>query len=557
MKKVVAYFAERSLIVNIITVAIILAGILALSASNREAFPKIDFDWLIVTTIYPGATASDIEKHVTISIENKLREVDGIEEVYSGSSESRSVVAIKLDPDIENKDKAINDIKNAIDLITDFPDDAEDPIVIELSSTLTPIIEISVMAKNGVADDEEERDLRKYAKLLEDSVLDLDGVAKIEKRGYRDREMLVEINPFKLKQYKIGVNEIIRALSNKNLNFPGGVIKTKKEDILVRTIGEVETANDIRNVLLKANDLGNYVRIKDVAKVKDSFEEEEITNATNGKKTITLTAIKKESADIITVVNSITEQVEKFNDLYDDKYEAMLSNDLSYFVKRRLKVLINNSVVGLSLVLLTLLITLGWRISSVTALGIPLAFGGTFIWMAYYGVTINLMSMFGLIMVLGMIVDDAIIVAENVYRHLEEGEPLMDAVIYGTSEVITPVAGTIMTTIAAFGPLMFMSGIMGKFMWTLPAVVSVALIASWIESMFILPSHIKDIERGRKKSVAESRKERVTIYERIRHKYITALTYVLNRKYRFAGIITLLFIGTVIFAANNVQALVR
>jgi len=553
MKKLVAFFTERSLIVNMISIFVLIAGGIFLFSANREGLPKVSYNWVTVVTIYPGSTASDIEKHITIPLEDEIREVDGLEEIYSGSNESLSTIAIKLDPDVENKNQVINDIKDAVDMVTDLPEDAETPVVKELSTFLVPVLEISIINKKGIHTDEDERQLRRHAKLLEDELRELSGTAKVDKKGYRDREMIVEVNPELLDVYHIGLNEISSSLTAKNLNFPGGIIKAPDEDILVRTIGEVETVDEIRNVLIRSNDLGNWVRIGDVAKVSDSFEEETIINKTNGRKSITLTLLKKESADIITLVDEANVVLDRFKKTYGDRYEISTSNDMSYFVKRRLNVLVNNGKVGFVLVLLTLFVALGWRISLVTALGIPLAFGGTFIWMAANNVTVNLMSMFGLIIVLGMLVDDAIVVAENVYSHLEEGKPVKDAVIDGTSEVILPVAGTIMTTIAAFAPLLFMSGIMGSFIWTMPAVVCVALAVSWLEAMFILPSHIYDIEKRRKKPMKKHLQKKDGLYNKIKNLYAAAIRFVLGHKYKFALLITVVFFGSVYFAVGHMK----
>ncbi|MCP4130701.1 MAG: efflux RND transporter permease subunit, partial [bacterium] len=410
MKKLVAFFAERSLIVNVLSVGILIAGAIFLINANREAFPRVEYNWVLAQTLYPGASPADIEKHISIAIEDQLREVDGVEEIYSSSIESMSIVAVKLDPDLDDMSKIVNDVKDAVDMVSDLPDDAEDPVVTELSTSLIPVIEASVSRVGGANNDEEERELRWYSKMLEDKLRDLSGTARIDRKGYRDREMIVEVNPNRLDQYYIGLNEVINSLSQKNLNFPGGLVKTSKEDVMIRTIGEVENAPDIRNVLVKANDQGNWVRIRDIAVVKDSFDEETETNNVNGRKSVTLTVMKKERADIIELVDDINQVVADFEKQYEGKCKIALSNDLSYFVKRRLNVLVNNAIVGLILVFLSLYITLGWRISVVTALGIPLAFCLTFIWMGQAGVTINLMSMFGLIIVLGMLVDDAIVV---------------------------------------------------------------------------------------------------------------------------------------------------
>ncbi len=555
MKRLVAFFAERSLIVNIISVGVILAGLVFLMTANREAFPKIEYDWVVITTIYPGATARDIEKHITIPIEDQLREVDDIKQVSSGSSESRSVIGVQIDPDAENKDKTVNDIKNAVDMVTDLPEDAEDPIVTELSTNLVPVLEISILDKDGLSDDEDERELRAKAKLLEDRILELDGIARVDKQGYRDREMIVEANPRLLDEYHIGLNQIIMALSKKNLNFPGGLINTKDGEVMIRTIGEVETVRDIENVFIRTTDFGYDVKVGDVARVRDSFDEREIINKAMGYDAITLTIMKKESADIIDVVESVASEIEVFKKAnLNEEHDIKLSNDLSYYVKRRLNVLVNNGMVGLILVFLSLFISLGWRISLVTAIGVPIAMCGTFVWMGQAGVTVNLMSMFGMIMVLGMLVDDAIIVAENVYRHMEMGKPVKEAVIDGTAEVITPVLGTILTTVAAFGPLMFMSGIMGKFMWTLPAVVSVSLIFSWFESMFILPAHILDIEKMRRKPGQEVHRKEPGLFEKMKDLYTRILVQVLKHKYKVsAGIAVVFFFSLMMIATGTVK----
>jgi multidrug efflux pump subunit AcrB len=453
--------------------------------AKKEAFPRVDFDWIIINTIYPGSTAEDVEKHITIPIETKMKEIDGIEEIHGTSLEARSSIAIQLDPDTRDKNKTINDIKDALDKVTDLPEDAEDPEFTELNTAMTPVMELSILNKNDIKNDTDEFELRKYAKMLEDRLLEINGVGKVDKKGYREREMIVEVMPDKLQNLHVAINEVINALSKKNLNFPGGIIKTSKGEFLIRTIGEVKNTDDISKVLIRANDTGYWVRVGDLARVKDSFEEEDIINKTLGEKSITLTVVKKESADIIKTVDEVRAELAKFKKLLPEQYEISEFNDMSYYVKRRLDVLINNGIVGFSLVVVVLFVTLGWRIALVTALGIPFSMFMTFIWMGYADLSINLMSMFGLILVLGMLVDDAIVVAENIYRHIEEGDTVKNAVLDGTMEVIAPVAGTVLTTIVAFAPLMFMKGIMGKFMWVLPAVVIVSLIASWIESMFI------------------------------------------------------------------------
>lgn len=550
MKRIIKYFAEQSLLVNIVSAGLVIAGILFIFTAQREAFPRIDFDYVIITTIYPGATAEDVEKHITIPIETKMKEIDGIDEINGTSLEARSSIAIKVDPDARDKDKTINDIKDALDKVTDLPDDAEDPEFVELNTAMTPVVEISLINKNGIRSDADEFELRKYAKMLEDRFLEINGVGKVDKKGYREREMIVEISPQKLDHLYIAVNEVVSSLARKNLNFPGGIIKTDNGEFLIRTIGEVNSTDDISKILIRANDTGFWVRIGDIASVKNSFEEETIINKTRGEKSVTLTVIKKESADIINTVDDVRVEIDRFKKILPDNYEISEFNDMSYYVKRRLNVLVNNGIMGFILVATCLFFTLGWRIALVTALGIPFAMFATFIWMGTADISINLMSMFGLIMVLGMLVDDAIVVAENIYRHLEEGDSVKDSVINGTLEVITPVAGTVLTTIVAFSPLMFMKGIMGKFIWMLPAVVIVSLLASWIECMFILPSHIYELEKNNKLHSLPASDKEGKIFKKFKVRYSAMLTFVLTHRYKAMLVITVFFFSTLLFAGK-------
>ncbi|MBP7603025.1 MAG: efflux RND transporter permease subunit [Spirochaetes bacterium] len=553
MKRIIEFFIDNSLFVNVLAAGIFIAGLMYMFNANREAFPKIDFDYLVISTIYPGATAEDVEKHVTIPIEDQLREIDGIEELHSNSLEARSVVVVKLDPDLANKDKTINDIKNALDRTQDLPDDAEDPLVTELTTAQQPVLDIAIIRKGDIRNDADEFEMRRLAKILEDRILEIGGTARVDRQGYRDREMIVEVNPRLLDEYHVAMNDIVMALARKNLNFPGGLVWENDEEILVRTIGEVESARDISNILIRANDMGNWVRVGDVANVRDSFEEAKIINKSVGRRSVTLTILKKESADIITLVDGINREVERFRKILPEEYELVINNDLSYFVKRRLDVLVSNGIQGFALVIISLILSYGWRISIFTALAIPFSMLLTFIWMAYANVSINLMSMFGLIMALGMLVDNNIVVSDNIYRHLEEGWKLRDAVAKGASEVMMPIAATILTTIASFAPLMFMTGIMGKFVWTLPAVVSVALVASWIESVFFLPPQIHDMQKRRKSLVSLSEEEGGALFRGLRTRYVSLLKAVVARRYRFVGIITLVFVVTIVFAAFKVK----
>lgn len=481
------FSVSQSLFVNLVSIIIIIIGLIVVLGINREIFPNVDFDVVSITTVYPGATPLDVEKLITVPIEKELKEVDGIKEIKSSSAGGASLILVKIDPDTQDKKKAVNDIQTAVDKVKDLPKDInEDPVVIEITTKQYPIIEVSLSG------DMTENKLQYYADALEDELEDIKGVARIKKSGYRDREIQVHVDPQKMRESYVSFDEIEEALASRNISIPAGEINTETTEYSIRTTGEFSTAEEVEDIIIRANDSGNWLRIKDVAEVRDSFKKEDIIYKTFGTRSINLIAMKKESGDAISIVNEIKEICNRFLENCPDKLNISYVNDYSFFARRRLNVLKNNGWASLLLVILSVLLFLQRRVALITVLGIPIAFFTTFIVMGIMGITINLISMFGLIVVLGMLVDDGIIVAENAYRYMEEGVPPRKAAVQGAEEVMKAVTTAVFTTIAAFSPLLFMSGIIGRFIRNIPAVLIVALLASLGEALIILPSHLAD-----------------------------------------------------------------
>ncbi len=537
------FSVRQSLFINLVSVIIIVIGLVVLAGINKEIWPNIAFDIVTVTTIYPGAAPVDIEKLITIPIEKELRQVDGIEDIHSSSGASLSLVNLTIDPDERNKQKVIRDIKSAVDRVKNLPRDVDDPVVMELTARQFPIIEASLSGKMS------EGELRQHADTLEDLLEDVDGVARIKKEGYREREIQILLEPKKLSEYYVSFEEIENALAARNVSLPAGKLDTKTSEFSIRTTGEFLSADEIEEVIIRANDSGNWLRIKDVAVVSDTFKDENKINKTLGTRSINLTVVKKESGDALKIVAQVKKKCQAYLKLQGNKLKISYVNDYSFFAKRRLNVLRNNAWIAIILVMSSLLIFLHRRVAFITFLGIPVAFFTTFIVMGIMGITINLVSMFGLIIVLGMLVDDGIIVAENVYRHMEKGEPPRTAAIKGSEEVMGAVVTAVATTIAAFSPLLFMTGIMGKFIRVLPTVLIVALVASLGEALIILPSHLADFvklkvdARGKPVELAKGTvwfKKFVSFYTRIIQKAI-------KRKYKVvAGFSGLLLICVVL-----------
>lgn len=544
-RQIAQFSVKNSLFVNLLSAFLFIAGVLSLFAIRREAFPNISYDVVMVRTDYFGAPPEEVEKLVTIELEDELKEVNGIEEMTSISSENISLIVIEIDPDSKDKNKIVNDIQRAVDSVKDLPEDAEDPVVDELQTKDIPIINVSL---SGPFD---EHVLQRLARKLEVRLLDLSDVARIDRVGWRDREIWVEVDPRIAQDYKLSLRDVILALRNQNLNLPGGTLNAREGDYLVRTIGEFETAEEIRKVIIRANDLGNWIQVEDVAQVTDTFEDDDMIEKTFGDQAITLTVVKKEKGDIIKLVEDVREVVADFEKTAPKELRVSFFDDFSFYVKRRLNVLKNNGFIGIFLVVFSLLIFLTRRVAIMTALGIPIAVMTTFFFMLASGLTINLITMFALIMVLGMIVDDAIIVSENVYRHIEKGKDPREAAVDGTAEVALPVVTTVLTTLVAFVPLFFMSGILGKYIQAIPLIVIIALSASLFECLVILPSHLADFAQSPKKG--EKRKKDGEWFLKLQNRYIALLNWVIGHKRKALAAFGGIFVGGILLFVTTMH----
>ncbi|MBI2608085.1 MAG: efflux RND transporter permease subunit [Deltaproteobacteria bacterium] len=542
--KFIQFFLSKSLLVNLLSVFIIIAGGYSFFTMKREAFPHVYLDIMRVETIYSGASPKEVEKLVTIPLEDAVKEVDGVKEIKSLSAEGFSLLVITIDEDAKNKEKIKNDIQRAIDRVTDLPEEVEDPNVREVSTSQTPVIEIAL--SGGLS----EFELRKVAKYVENQIDDFPEVASIFKRGYREREIWVETDPLKLQAFHISLSQMIESLRLKNINQPGGTLDDKKStEYLIRTVGEFTNPQEVENVIIRSNDFGYLARIKDVATVKDNFERETLIERTEGEKSIGLVVLKKESGDIISLVQKIKKKMEELKPLLPPGLNIKYANDISYYVQRRLNVLKSNAWVGIALVLGCLLLFLNFGMATITAMGIPIAFMTAALVFDFFDLSINLISMFGLVIVLGMLVDDSIVVAENIYFHIEKGENPSRAAFLGTTQVMKPVLMTVFTTVASFLPLAMMEGIMGKFIWQIPAVVIICLVASLLECFFILPSHCVDLiiplkKLSRKKAMVKE----THWFEKLLSFYLKFLKLALTHRYKFMGGVVVTFIFLVIAA---------
>lgn len=504
----------------------------------REMFPEFRPNKLIIQAVHPGVLPQEIETAVTIKIEEAVRDVEGVEKVDSTVSDGMSVTTLTLYNDVKDPEAVLNEVKREIDALTTLPEDIE-RVTIKDFEPLLPVISVAIFG------DGPEGDLKEATRQLEQDLLALPGVSRITVSGVRDDEISVEIIPEKLIEYNVTFEEVASAIRRGNLDVSGGQLKGSRTTVAVRTIGEELEGRELEDIVVRpSTGDGRQILLRDVAIIRDDFVDIDIEGYFNSKPSMSCDVYKTGSQDAIQISGLVKAYVaakmgqpfdpwgydaarnaawyarpfltigagisELSNVIagrpdpmaiyeqskaapYTHNFEIGLNTDLARFIEGRLDLMTRNGMSGLVLVLISLVLFLNWRVAFWSAVGLPISFLGTFIVMWMCGISINLLSVFGLIIVLGIIVDDAIVIGENICRHVEEGMPADQAAVRGTEEVMWPVIIAVATTIAAFAPMLFIKGTIGEFMGELPIVVMAALTASLIEALFILPAHLRHL----------------------------------------------------------------
>lgn len=481
--KFVRLSVKNPVFINLLMAVILVWGYITYQDMNREAFPQVSRDMITVVTEYPGAPPSEMEQLVTIPIENALSSVNSIEEIESHSVQSRSVVLVKLHSGAEDPDDVLFDVQKEIDQLTDLPEQAEKPEVSEVTTNF-PVITVGLNASTT------EADLYTRAQTIKDEFRGFPGVSDVKIMGKRDRKIWVDVDPTRSRHYNIYLPDVFGAVNNSSLNQPGGRITGPVREILVRTIAEVRTSPGGRDVVVRPDSV-RPLQVEDIGEVYPGFEKWQTRGRVNGQPGVSMVIFKSQEADAIKLVEKIRNRVNDINQS-DQSITLTLYRDLSQYIKDRIDTMVESAQLALILVLIVLFLTLNGRIAVMTALGIPVSVYGSFIVMNYFGLTVNMISLFGFIIVLGIIVDDAIVITENIYRYMEMGHDPDEAAVKGTEQVFTPVIATIATNIVAFLPLTMVGGLTGKFMVTIPYVVTIALLVSLFEALCILPSHMAE-----------------------------------------------------------------
>ncbi|MYE89662.1 efflux RND transporter permease subunit, partial [Candidatus Poribacteria bacterium] len=462
MKSVFRLSVTNPVLVHMITIAAIVLGSYALINMPRELERDMSFNWALIWVGYPGVSPEEMEKLVAKPIEDEIADVDKIESMTSTAAEGFAGISVKFDQNISRDefDKLYQDLRTELDKTQNLPEDANDPWLMKLeSNTMTPVVDVVI------AGDFPEKERRELADALQDELESVEGVLEVDMIGERDREIWVEVDPDRLDRYSLTLQQVVSALAAKNMNVPAGELKIGRLEYLLRTVGEFDSIDQIQNVIVQQIPGGGKIRVRDVAQIRDTYEEASVIRRLNGNPAITLSVSKQGDGSTIQIVDTVRTIVEKYRaHQLPTGAEIILINDSSNQIRDSLGKLQYNALFGVVLVLLVLYLFMGLRNAIFVAIGIPLTLLMTFALMGVANESINSMSLFGLVLVLGIIVDDAIIVMENVFRHMQAGDSPIQAAINGGYEVAGPVITASLTTAAIFLPLALLPGIVGKFM---------------------------------------------------------------------------------------------
>lgn len=471
---------KKSTTVIVLAIFLLVMGMVSYVSLPREAVPDVKIPFMIVTTVYTGVSPEDIESLVTRKIEQELKSLEDVKEITSSSSESISQIAIEFDPKVD-LDTALQKVKDRVDAAkSELPDDAEDPIVTEINFENMPIINIILTADYDIVN------LKDLADDLSDRFEAIPGVLSADVTGALEREVKIKIDPARLAAYNLSMNDVTSTIQSENVTIPGGTMDIGGFSYTVRIPGEIKDPERFKNLVITGSGHGP-VYVRDVADVEYGFKDQATISRFNGKPSITVGVTKRTGENIISITDQIKKIIEEKQPSFPEGTHIAIQGDYSKFIRVMLGELDNNIVNGFFLVVLCIFLFLGVTNSVFIAVAIPLSMMITFIVLQLMGITLNFMVLFSLILALGMLMDNAIVIVENIYRHRNMGKSAMQAAIDATDEVAGAVTSSTLTTVAAFAPILFWPGIMGDFMKYLPITVIVALLSSLFVGLVINP----------------------------------------------------------------------
>ncbi len=488
----IAWFARNRVAANLIMVVALVGGAVAIfglplkgarsSAIKQEVFPEFSLDLITVTVLYLGAAPAEVEEGVCVRIEEAVQGLDGIKEITSVASEGVGAVTIKLTLDADPR-KLLDEVKARVDAIDTFPEETEKPVITEVTNR-REVINLAIWG------DADEHSLRELGERVRDEITNIPGITLAELANARPFEVSVEVSEQALRRHGLSFDFVADTIRRSSLDLPGGAVKTEGGEILLRTKGQAYSGQEFEDVVLLTRPDGTHLRLGEVATVVDGFEDTDQTTRFNGKPAILIQIFRIGDQSALAIADAVEAYVAEAQLRMPEGVTISTWNNMANILRSRRDLLIKNGIMGLLLVFSCLALFLRFRLAFWVAVGLAISFMGTFLVMPALDVSINLISLFAFILVLGIVVDDAIIVGENIHSHQHRGGRGLEGSIEGAREVGTPVIFAVLTTVAAFGPLLFIAGNMGKVMRVIPLIVIPCLLWSLVESLWVLPAHL-------------------------------------------------------------------
>ena len=482
MKKLITHFIKYPVAGNVIILAFFLLGYAGISSMRSSFFPLQESKLINITVVYPGASPQEIEEGVVLKIENNLRGLLGIDRFTSSSKENSGSIVVESVKGYDI-DVLLADVKNAVDKVPSFPAEMEPPVVAK-QETINKAISMVIAGKSI-----DLSTLKTMARQVESDLRAIPGISQVDVSGFPDEEIVIAVKEDVLRRYDIGFQEVAQSVASANLLITGGSVKTKQEEYLIRLRNKSYYAKELENIVVKAFPNGSQIKLLDLAEISDTWSETPNRSYFNGNPSITIDVSTTNQEDLVDAAQNTLKYIEEFN-AKNQNASLAVTSDRSITIIQRTELLLTNGVQGVLLVLFFLSLFLRPRLAAWVAFGLPISFLGMFMVVNYLDVTINVLSLFGMIIVIGILVDDGIVIAENIFHHYEKGKTRIQAAIDGTMEVIPAITSAIITTVIAFSTFFFLDGRIGEFFMEVSIVVILTLGFSLLEAFIILPAHI-------------------------------------------------------------------
>lgn len=485
------FSVRQTVLVNVLFVVCMVGGWNALQLTEVEYYHDVTLNSAVITTLWTGASADEVERLITAKLEEELQTVSNVDEIRSASQANTSVITIDFDETLDTieYEAAINDVRGALDQVQDLPVDAEEPVLREfITAEVNPVIFVAITDVGDVGP----LAVREVAREAQSRLRELPGVSRAEVRGLEDREVRVIVDRARAAVYGLTVGDVAERVRRQNQNLPGGTFQDSAGEATIRALGDYRSIEEILDTIVREDGSGTRVRVRDVARVERGLEKSVFVTRYNNRPAAIISVAKKDKIDVRDLAERVDAFVDDFRPLLPSGVTIDTTLDSTDFVTPRISVLLNNIATGMVLVMALLWFTIGFRNSLLTIIAIPFSFLTAILFFPLLDISINSNTLIGMLLVSGMLVDDAIIVLENIYRKIEEGRELRRAIVEGANEVLWPVTAAVLTSVAAFAPLILVAGTAGKFVSVLPKCVVVCLLASLFECLVILPAHYLD-----------------------------------------------------------------